>query len=502
MDTHSLGGSYMQRPVYEGGGYQVLSEKEISQVHETSIRILENVGFEINYPPALELLEKSGARIDHDLHRVYVPRELVSRCIKQAPAEFVFYGRQEGKDITIGGKRVHFGTGGLALYVLDLAREKRRGTLKDIADLARLADKLEYLDFFINPLYPHDINIDTLDINTKYQGFINTGKPIMGGIFSKQGLEDSVEMASIIAGGLENLQRRPIIGFISSVTSPLKVSAEQADYIMEVAGYGLPLATSTAPAAGATAPVTLAGTLVQQNVEALIGVILSQLVNPGTPVFYSAVPLTMDMRTMSFLMGSIESGLMNAAITQMAHHYRLPCYLTVGTTDSKVPDAQAAHESATTAMLAALAGGNFIHEAFGMLDGALTVSYAQYIIDNDIVGSCLRTLRGIEINEDSLAYDVIAGVGPGGNYLSEEHTLRYMRTESFAPRASDRQPYQQWLDAGSKDSWKRAEEVAAQLIREPAENIIPPEIDAKIRDRFPELVDLDADEKIQKTGSG
>ena len=480
----------MEKPVYEGGGYHVLSEKEISQIHETSIRVLGKVGFEINYPPALELFEKSGARVDHDLRRVYVSRELVSRCIKQAPAEFVFYGRQKGKNITIGGKRVHFGSGGLALYVLDLERNKRPGTIRDVADLARLADKLEHLDFFIIPVYPHDINIDAVDINSKYQAFLNTGKPVMGGIFSKQGLDDMIKIASIVAGGLEKLQRRPFIGFISSITSPLKISSESAELIMEVASYGLPLATSTAPAAGATAPATLAGTLVQQNAEALMGVILTQLVNPGTPVLYSAVPVTMDMRTMSFLMGSIESGLMNAAITQMAHYYRLPCYITVGTTDSKVPDAQAAHESASTAMLAALAGGNFIHEAFGMLDGAMTVSYAQYVIDNDIVGSCLRTLRGIEINRDTLAFDIIARVGPGGNYLSDEHTVKYMRTESYSPRASDRQHYQHWIDAGSKDSWKRAEEVAAQLIGEPAEEIVPADIDKEIRAQFPGLVEV------------
>ena len=486
----------MEKPIYEGGGYNVLSEKEISQIHETSIKVLQNVGFEINYPPALELLEKNGAKVDHDQNRVYLHRELISRCIKQAPAEFVFYGRREGRDITVGGKKVNFGSGGLALYVLDLERNKRPGEIHDVAELARLADRLEYLDFFINPLYPHDINIDTVDINTKYQALLNTSKPVMGGIFSKQGLEDSIKIASIIAGGLENLQRRPFIGFISSISSPLKLGAEHADYIMEVAGYGLPLATSTAPSAGATAPVTLAGTLVQQNAEALMGIVLTQLVNPGTPVFYSAVPITMDMRTMSFLMGSIESGLMNAAITQMAHYYRLPCYLTVGTTDSKLPDAQAAHEGATTAMLAALAGGNYIHEAFGMLDGALTVSYAQYIIDNDIVGSCLRTLRGIEINQDTLAYDIIAKVGPGGNYLSEEHTVRYMRTESFAPKASDRQSYQRWIDAGSKDSWKRAEELAAQILHEPSEPIIPPEIDARVRDEFPGLVTVEKGEGL------
>jgi trimethylamine---corrinoid protein Co-methyltransferase len=480
----------MERPIYEGGSYNVLSEKEISRIHEASVRVLENVGFEMHYQPALELFEEKGARVDYDLRRVYLPRDLVSHCIKQAPSEFVFYGREPGKDIIVGGKRVHFGTGGLALYVLDLDRQKRQGTLKDVAELARLADQLEHLDFFIIPVYPHDINIDFVDLNSKYQAMLNTGKPVMGGIFSKQGLESMIEVASIIAGGLDNLRRRPFIGFIASITSPLKISSDQAEYIMDVSRYGLPLATSTAPAAGATSPVTLAGTLVQQNAEALIGVIFSQLVNPGAPVLYSAVPVTMDMRTMSFLMGSIESGLMNAAITQMAHYYRLPCYITVGTTDSKLPDAQAAHESATTAMLAALAGGNFIHEAFGMLDGALTVSYAQYVIDNDIVGSCLRTLRGIEVTDDTLAYDVIEKVGPGGNYLSEDHTIRYMRTESYYPRASNRQQYQRWIDAGSKDSWKRAEEVVSEILNSPRGEIIPAAIDCEIRKRFPELVEL------------
>jgi trimethylamine--corrinoid protein Co-methyltransferase len=178
----------------------------------------------------------------------------------------------------------------------------------------------------------------------------------------------------------------------------------------------------------------------------------------------------------------------------MAHFYRLPCYLTVGTTDSKLPDAQAAHEGASSAMLAALAGGNFIHEAFGMLDGAMTVSYAQYIIDNDIVGSCLRTLRGIEVDEDTLAYEIIKKVGPGGNYLGEEHTVKYVRTESFSPRASDRQQYQHWFDAGSKDSWKRAEEVVEQLLGEPFVTKIPVDLDQLIREQFPDLVDIKENE--------
>jgi len=452
------------------------------------MKVLESVGFNLYHDFALDLLEQQGARVDRDASRVYLPRDLVSRCIKQAPSEFTYYGLEEGKEIVVGGTRVHFGTGGLAIYVLDLERIKRPSTIADLSNLARLADTLESVDFFVIPVYPHDINIDQVDLNSYYNALKHTGKPVMGGIISRRGAEDVIRMAAILAGGDDQLRHRPFVGFIASITSPLKISSDQVDLIIEVAGHGLPLATSTAPAAGATSPVTLAGTLVQQNAEALMGVVLSQLINPGTPIFYSAVPVTMDMRTMSFLMGSIESGLMNAAITQMAHYYRLPCYITVGTTDSKLPDAQAAHESASTAMLAGLAGGNFIHEAFGMLDGALTASYAQYVIDNDIIGGCLRTLRGIEVNSDTLAYDVIASVGPGGNFLSEDHTVRYMRSESFLPRASDRQQYQLWFDAGGKDSWGRAEAIAAGLLAEPVKSYLPAGPDDEIRAMFPGIV--------------
>ncbi len=482
----------MDRPTYEGGMYHVLSEKEIRRIHETTVRVLEDVGFEISHGPTLQLLKDKGATVDEDSRRVFLSRELISRCIKQAPEEFVFHGREKGKDITVGGKRVHFGTGGLALYVMDLNREKRPSHIKDIANLARITDMLEYVDFYIIPVYPNDLNVDSVDISSFFQSLKHTSKPVMGGVFSREGLDQVVDIASTLAGGLDKLKQKPFVGFITSITSPLKISEDQAEYLMEVARYGLPLATSTDPAAGATPPVTLAGTLVQQNAEALMGVILSQLVNPGTPVLYSAVPVTMDMRTMSFLMGSIESGLMNAAITQMAHYYRLPCYITVGTTDSKLPDAQAAHESATTSMLAALSGGNFIHEAIGLLDGAMTASYAQYVIDNDIVGSCLRALEGIEINEDTLALEVISKVGPGGNYLAEKHTVKHLQKGGYSPRTSDRQHYSTWLDAGSKDSWKRAEEIAEKMLLEPeTKSYIDEDTEKELRQKYPHLAGIE-----------
>lgn len=481
----------MRDTIYRGGSYRALTEKDVENIHETSIKVLSEVGFEISYPPALELLQKHGATIDYDKNRVFLKREIISRYIKQAPAEFTFYGLEEGKEIVLGGKRVHFGTGGKALYVLDQNRKRRPAVLKDIGDFGRLSDELEHVDFFIIPTHPHDVNINDIDLNEFYQALCSTGKPVMGGVFSKEGLQKVLEMAALIAGGMEELRRRPFVGFITAITSPLKMEDDRAEILFETAKHGLPLVISTAPIAGATSPVTLAGTLALQNAEALVGVVLSQLVNPGTPVFYSAVPCTMDMRSGSFLMGSIESGLMNAAITQMAHYYRLPCYVTVGVADSKIPDAQAAHETATTCMLAALAGGNFIHQAFGFLDGALTISYGQFVIDNDIVGSCLRTLKGIETNAETLAFDVIKDVGPGGNFLAQKHTVEHMRTESYTPRVRQHLDYESWFSAGAKDTWEKAEEIVVEILSKPPRQFIPGEIDEKIRSLYPELVDPD-----------
>ena len=472
---------------YRGGAYRVLSDRDVEQIHETSERILADTGFEIAFPPMLDILERHGARVDRQLKRVYLPRKLVSRFLKQAPEEFVYYGLNEESRITVGGGRVHFGTGGKALYVQDLQNQRRPALLEDIDRFGRLADKLEHVDFFIIPVQPHDVNIHNLDITEFYHALSATGKPVMGGIFSRQGLRDTVAMAAMLAGDLKTLQEKPFTGFITSITSPLALENDRAEILWDVAKYGLPLVVSTAPIAGATSPVTLAGTLAQQNAEALMSIVLSQIINPGTPVFYSAVPCTMDMRYGSFLMGSIESGIMNAAIAQMAHFYRVPCYVTVGATDSKLPDAQAAYESASTSMLAALAGGDLIHQAFGFLDGSMTMSFAQFIIDHDIVSGCLRTLQGIGVTPETLALDVIDRAGPRGNFLTEPHTIEHMRSERSVPRVSHCLDYQNWLDTGGTDSRERAEAIAEQLLSDPGPGYINQAMRDAITRRFPGL---------------
>ncbi len=480
-----------RKQIHFGGQYKVLTDRNIEEIHEASVQLLTNTGFEVSFPEAQAILENGGARVDKSKSRAYLTREIISKCVKQAPAEFTFYGREEGKDIVLGGRRVHFGTGGKALYILDTNKDRRPAELKDIVNLGRLTDKLEYADFYIIPVQPHNVNINYLDVIEFYHAFKSTTKPVMGGVTDLEGLKKVIEMASIMAGSIEKLQDKPFVGFITSITSPLKLEDDRVEILIEIARNKLPLVTSTAPIAGATAPVTLSGTLVLQNAEALIGVVLSQLVNPGTPVLYSAVPCMMDMRSGSFLMGTIESGLMNAAIAQMSQYYRVPCYTTVGAADSKLPDAQSAYESATTCMLTALSGGNFVHQAFGFLEGALTISYGKYIIDNDIIGSCMRTLRGIVVNEETMALDVIAKVGPGGNFLAEEHTVKFMRSERFSPATTNTFSYDKWQKEGKQSTWERSEDIAAKILKEEPKVLLPVEIDSIIDSKFPEIKALE-----------
>ena len=352
---------------------------------------------------------------------------------------------------------------------------------------AKLVDALDNIHFFVLPVYPNELPKEEVDVNRFYSAMQNTTKHIMGGVYTIEGIRKVIKIAEKIAGGPDKLRERPFISMITCIMSPLKFDDTYTELMLEVARQGIPLATPPCPMAGATGPVTLAGTLVQQNAEALAGIVLTQQVNPGTPVLYSAVPTTVDIRTMDFLFGSVEMGLLNAAISQVAQFYNLPIYSTSGVTDSKIPDVQAGYEKATTALLCALAGSNYVHDCAGLIERGMTVSFAQYVIDNEINGMVMRAVRGIDVNTESLAVDVINKVGPAGNYIAEQHTLKYMRSEFFLPQVSDRQTYHRWKEQGEKDGWQRANEIAEKILANHKPTPIPAEIERQLAEEIPEL---------------
>ncbi len=471
-----------------GNKFNPLSEEEIELIHSFSLKVLEEVGIKVENDSAYEVFKRNKAITSGDL--VKIPRSMVLDALASTPSKVVLYGRQQQHTLELEGREVHLGTGGAALNVIDVdSKEPKKATLRDIMLLAKLVENLEYVDFYIRPVVAQDVPKEELDINKYYASMLGTTKHVMGSVYSIKSFHEVKELASIIAGSLESLKRKPFISFITCwMRSPLTLDPQATEIMMEVIREGLPVVLSSAPMAGSTAPITLGGCLVQLHAEILSGLALSQLVNPGTPVIYGYVPSAANPISMDYLGGSAEFGLLNAGAVQLAAHFDLPNYSSAGLTDSKIPDAQAGIEKALSILQVAMAGGNYIHHAAGMLESMLTVSYAQYVIDNDILGMVSRILRGIEINSNSLAFDVISKVGPGGNYISQKHTARNLRKEYFFPKVMDRDLRKEWAAKGSRDSWQKANHRVKEILSGDQPPKIPEDIDAQIRKTFNILI--------------
>lgn len=469
-----------------GGSYRPLSDDEIEQIHSTSMKVFEEVGIAVANDRARTLLEKAGARVDGE--RVYVPAELVAELVDKAPSTVNLCGRDPENDLVLEDRRVHLGTGGTALNVLDLETKKqRRATVRDMAEFAHVCDALENVHFFMLNTYPRGVPQDDADVNRFLPALLNTTKHVMGGVYTIEGIQKVVRVAELIAGSAEALRERPLVSMVTCMISPLKLDRHYGDLLMEVARLGIPLVTPTEPLCGSTAPITLAGNLVVMNCETLAGIMLSQLVNPGTPVLYGCIASTVNLKDMRYLAGPVEMGLLNAAAAQLAQRYGLPIYATAGMSDSKVPDAQAGYESMATSLPVALAGANFIHDAVGFIEFCMTASLAKCVIDDEISGMVMRAVEGVRVDDDALAYDVIRSVGPGGHFTDHPHTVKHLRSEFYFPNLSDRLLREKWEEAGAQDTWARASARAQTILREHAPEPISGDVLEQIGEIAPEL---------------
>lgn len=474
----------MARPGPMGGQYCPLAREQIVQVHRASVAVLDRTGIHVEHEVARDLYRQGGARIDGT--RAYISEQMIEKALSTAPSHVLLAGRDPANDIVLEDKRVYAGTGGSPTMILDPGADMvRSATLRDLQQMVTLADKLPNCDFVVMPVYPTDVPAELVPVNRFYTCLTNTTKHVMGGVDTTAGAREVVELATLVAGSLEALQARPIVSAITSwMVSPLHLDTAVTDILLAWCGYGLPVALSSAPMAGSTSPVTLAGSLVQLNAEQLSGIVLTQLVRPGTPVLAGYIPGVADMRSGGYLGGTVEFGMMQAAASQMAHFYRVPIYCSGGMTDAKIPDAQAGYEKMATFLLAAMGGANYIHHAIGMVTNMSAVSLEQAVIDDEIVGMAMRVLRGIAIDPNSLATEAIERVGPGGHYLTDPHTLQFMRSEYFQPRVADRQNRAAWEMGGRRDTRARASARAARLLAGPTLARLPAEVDVAIRSRF------------------
>lgn len=485
----------------EGGQYTPLSDEDIQRIHDASLEVLARVGIEVQASESREIFRDAGAVVDEDADRVYIPRSMVEDAIASARSEVVLCGRDPEYDITLGDTRVYMGTGGAAVKVLDLeTQQARESTLKDVAQIGRLVDALDNIHFYLRACVARDIPEDLLDINTYYAALANTTKHVTGNCFTVETARDVIDMAAMIAGSKDALRDRPFISFITCWTvSPLRYAPDTVDVLTEVVRQDMPVFLSSAPQSGATSPAALAGSLVQINAEELSGLTYTQLLNPGAPVVLGYVPSVSDLRTGNFVGGAPEFALMHAAVAQLGQFYEVPVYNSSGLTDSKVPDVQAGYEKGITGLAAGLAGANYIHHSAGFLESMLTVAYEQYIIDDDINGSIMRMVRGIEVTDETLSLDVIEEVcrGGAGHYLGTQQSLSMMNTEYYYPHTGDRRRRDDWQEDGGLDMWERARREAREILATHEPERLPPEIDAAIRDRFeillpPELAGVES----------
>lgn len=470
-----------------GDKYNILSQEEIEKIHKSSLWVLEEVGVKVDDDHFLALFEQASANVNRNERLVKLPASMVEEFVGMAPGEVLLAGRNPENDLLVGGRRVYLGTGGAAIHILDLETgEPRDPILQDQYYLAWLTENLDNVHFYQCPIVCTDIPKEVVSINSFYAALAGTRKSVQESANDPQAARDIIEMAAMIAGGEEALRERPFISFVTSwMISPLKLDIGTSQVLETVVNYGIPVALSSAPVTSSTAPATLAGLLTLVHAEELFGITLSQIVREGAPVLYGPVPAVANMRNMAYLGGAVETGMMNAAAVQMANYIDVPIYSDAGQTDSKLPDIQAGYEKAANIFQVAMAGGNYIHHAAGMLESMLTVAYEQFIIDNDINGMALRALQGIKVNDDTLALDVIKAVGPGGNYLTQRHTVKYARSNEFyIPSGADRDSRVDWERGGRKDARERAREIAKEILSRERPRLIPPGIDSQIRRRF------------------
>jgi trimethylamine--corrinoid protein Co-methyltransferase len=350
--------------------------------------------------------------------------------------------------------------------VHDLDGAIRPGKLKDVGNLARLADALENIHIVIMMVTPSDVPDDLYHMYVILEDWKNSGKTTDGWNYAAKKAQESIDMAAILRGGTEELMKRPcLLGFTNPV-SPMQQSKELVEGALIYAKYKQPMIYAPEALSGGTAPATLAGLLVQQNAEVLSGIMISELANPGTPVLYGTVSAALDMKTGTTALGGPEVGLLNVASGQLGRYYGLPRRGTGGNTDSKSLDAQAGLETATNMLMGGLAGMNFIYDACGSLEGSLTISYEKLVVDNEIAGMVSRIMEGIEITEETLAVDEICKVGHNAGFIGSPFTAKHFRKEHFLTTLLDRRSLESWVKAGSRDITAVAKEKAERILRE------------------------------------
>lgn len=436
--------------------YEVLSQAEVERICAAAYEILDEVGVRCDYTRALEIFGQAGARVDADDQSVRISQSLVEKALSSAPKTFTLYGNDPAFSMDVGGDAVRFACLGTPTHILDMqSGERREVLLQDVAEHIQIVSALDNIHNSQMDVWPSDVPMTTIHAEAIYLWAKHGRKGFGMGCYGYLPTWDMMRMMAICAGGKEALREKPRFFTICSVGSPLQMIRMQLEGMLISAEYGQPITMAPEEIAGSTAPVTLAGLLAHQTANILAHVVLAQVYRPGTPVLYGTVSTIPNMRTGTVALGAVETGLITAAAAQIARHLGLPIRSVGATTEAKTEDLQAGIERTSTLFQAVLAGVNLITCA-GTLDSSMLESAALLAVDDELAGMALRARRGIEVNDETLALDLIREVNFRGNYLAETHTVRHFRKEHYLPKLAVREPYEPWEKEGRSSMIERA----------------------------------------------
>ena len=481
-----------ERPVrsgMEGGRYKPLSDADVLKIHHTALDILEQIGLADAIPSGIEVMTKAGAKLT-DKGRLIFPRALVEDTLAKAARRFTLHGQDPRHDMEPWGKRVYFGTAGAAVHIVDpVTGEYRESTTRDLYDIARICDTLDHIHFYQRSIVCRDLpDPMEMDFNTCYASVMGTTKHVGSSWVHPDHLKASLEMLHMIAGGEDKWRARPFVSQSNCFVVPPLKFAQDACRCLELAVHGgMPVLLLSAGQAGATAPAALAGAIAQEVAECLAGLVYVNAIKPGHPAIFGTWCFVSDLRTGAMSGGSSEQALLSAASAQLAQFYDLTGGTASGMTDAKMPDAQSGAEKAYNHALVGNAGANLIYESAGMQASLLGFSLESLLIDNDIIGAAQRTIRSIEVNDETLSLETIKETclnGPG-HYLGSEQTLKLMQSEYIYPEIGDRSNPKEWVEQGRPTILDRAiKKVKGTLSRHYPKHV-PEAVDDAIRAKFP-----------------
>ena len=441
--------------------FDPLDKDEVRRIDLATMEVLERTGIRVENDKVLDLLEQSGAKVDKREKRARIPEYVLKDGLRKVPGSFVVYNRR-GEKVRIGSDQTVISSGAGASWILDLdTGEPRPATKKDSENYAKVTDAMEHFSLCMSPII-QDVTPSLVDVHSAQAMIGNSTKTPW--VCPGDGMQARyiIQMGAALAGGMEELRKKPVILGLASPNSPLRLASRDIDVALEFAGNRLPVTFINCPNSGATTPVTIAGTLVVTLAECLAFALVVQLINPGNAVAVGPSPPVMDMKTAISAFGAPESGLVVAGAAQMLRFYNIPSYGSITSSESILIDAQTGYEIAWTAQLPMMAGVNLVN-GVGLINACVGCSLEKLIVDNEVLGGIKRILKGIEVSDESLAVDVIEAVGPGGHFLAQKHTREHLRSERWFPAISNRLGLQEWKKE-KLDLWQRARREAKKIV--------------------------------------